>query len=54
MRRFVGIDLGREPVPDETTMCRFRGTFDASGSLGSTPIASRKPKLTFRAAARET
>src|SRR6516164_6526760 len=24
MRRFVGIDLGREPVPDETTMCRFR------------------------------
>src|SRR5215475_471048 len=24
MRRFVGIDLGREPVPDETTLCRFR------------------------------
>src|SRR6476469_2259794 len=24
MRRFVGIDLGREPVPDETTGCRFR------------------------------
>src|SRR5215472_7380612 len=24
MRCFVGIDLGREPVPDETTMCRFR------------------------------
>ncbi len=24
MRSFVGIDLGREPVPDETTMCRFR------------------------------
>src|SRR6201984_982542 len=24
MRRFVGIDLGREPVPDETTVCRFR------------------------------
>jgi IS5 family transposase len=24
MRRFVGIDLGREPVPDETTACRFR------------------------------
>ena len=23
-RRFVGIDLGREPVPDETTVCRFR------------------------------
>jgi len=24
MRSFVGIDLGREPAPDETTMCRFR------------------------------
>ncbi len=24
MRRFVGIDLGREPVPDETTICKFR------------------------------
>ena len=23
MRRVVGIDLGREPVLDETTMCRF-------------------------------
>lgn len=24
MRRFVGIDLGREPVPDETTIGKFR------------------------------
>src|SRR5215469_9324048 len=24
MRRFVNIDLGREPVPAETTVCRFR------------------------------
>jgi len=24
MRRFVDIDLGREPVPDETTICKFR------------------------------
>lgn len=24
MRRFAGIDLGREPAPDETTICRFR------------------------------
>ncbi|MDR4468082.1 MAG: IS5 family transposase [Nitrospira sp.] len=24
MRQFVGIDLGREPVPDETTICTFR------------------------------
>ena len=28
MRRVVGIDLGREPVPDETTMCRFRGLLE--------------------------
>lgn len=24
MRRFAGIDLGRERVPDETTACKFR------------------------------
>lgn len=24
MRQFVGIDLGQEPVPDETTICKFR------------------------------
>ena len=24
MRQFVGIDLGCEPVPDETTICKFR------------------------------
>ena len=24
MRAFVGIDLGCEPVPDETTICKFR------------------------------
>jgi IS5 family transposase len=24
MRRFVGIDQGGEPVPDETTICKFR------------------------------
>src|SRR5437879_10210027 len=24
MRQFVGIDLGCEPVPDETTACKFR------------------------------
>ncbi len=24
LRAFVGIDLGREPVPDETTICKFR------------------------------
>lgn len=29
MRRFVGIDLGREPVPDETTICKFRHLLEA-------------------------
>jgi transposase, IS5 family len=29
MRCFVGIDLGREPVPDETTVCRFRHLLEA-------------------------
>jgi IS5 family transposase len=24
MRQFVVIDLGQEPVPDETTICKFR------------------------------
>ena len=24
MRQFVGIDLGREPGPDETTICEFQ------------------------------
>src|SRR3989304_4777564 len=29
MRHFVGIDLGREPVPDETTVCKFRHLLEA-------------------------
>jgi IS5 family transposase len=29
MREFVGIDLGREPVPDETTICKFRHLLEA-------------------------
>jgi IS5 family transposase len=33
MRRFVGIDLGREPVPDETTVCRFRHLLKHGGTL---------------------
>jgi len=24
MRLFVGIDFGKDPVPDETTICKFR------------------------------
>jgi IS5 family transposase len=30
MRSFVGIDLGREPVPDETTVCKFRHLLEKS------------------------
>ncbi len=29
MRNFVGTDLGREPVPDETTICKFRHILEA-------------------------
>jgi IS5 family transposase len=29
MRRFVGIDLGREAAPDETTICKFRHLLEA-------------------------
>ena len=29
MRRFVGIDLGHEPAPDETTVCNFRHLLEA-------------------------
>src|SRR5215472_5196860 len=31
MRAFVGLDLGSEPVPDETTVCKFRHLLEAHG-----------------------
>jgi IS5 family transposase len=31
MRSFVGIDLGREPAPDETTILRFRHLLESHG-----------------------
>jgi len=34
MRSFVGIDLGREPVPDETTVCKFRHLLEKHGRGG--------------------
>src|SRR6202522_3983950 len=34
MRGFVGIDLGREPVPDETTICKFRHLLEEHGLGG--------------------
>jgi IS5 family transposase len=35
LRAFVGIDLGQEPVPDETTVCKFRHLLEQHG-LGRT------------------
>lgn len=34
LRQFAGIDLGREPVPDETTICKFRHLMERK-SLGN-------------------
>ena len=31
MRRFVGIDLGSEGAPDETTVCKFRHLLEKHG-----------------------
>src|SRR5262249_59249127 len=31
MRAFVGIDLGCEPAPDETTLCKFRHLLEQQG-----------------------
>src|SRR4029077_16531063 len=30
LRQFAGIDLGAEPVPDETTVCKFRHLLEAN------------------------
>jgi IS5 family transposase len=38
MRHFVGIDLGHEPVPDETTVCKFRHLLERHG-LGAKMFA---------------
>jgi IS5 family transposase len=37
MREFVGIDLAREPVPDETTIRKFRHLMEKR-SLGDQPF----------------
>ena len=39
MRRFVGIDLGREAVPDETTLCKFFHLLERHGP----PWAAMRP-----------
>jgi len=38
MRQFVGSDRGREPVPDETTICKFRHLLEAH-QLGEQLVA---------------
>jgi IS5 family transposase len=35
LRRFVGIDLGREPVPDSTTITKFRKLLNMATPLRS-------------------
>jgi transposase, IS5 family len=35
MRQFAGIDLGQEPVPDETTVCKFRHLLEEHGLGGA-------------------
>ena len=39
LRQFVGIDLGCEPVPDETTVCKFRHLLEQHG-LGEQILGS--------------
>lgn len=47
MRAFVGIDLGTEPVPDETTVCRFRHLLETH-RLGATLFETVKRHLAAR------
>lgn len=47
MRHFVGIDLGREPVPDETTVCKFRHLLERHG-LGAKIFARVNAYLASR------
>ena len=37
LRQFVGIDLGCEPVPDETTVCKFRHLLEEHQLGGTNP-----------------
>src|SRR5580700_649848 len=39
MREFVGVDLGREPVPDETTVCKFRHLLEEQ-EIGAAMLAT--------------
>ena len=53
MRGFAGIDLGNEPVPDETTVCKFRhlleqhnlgGAMSRYTGAGSGPMPPRSSR----------
>jgi IS5 family transposase len=47
MREFVGIDLGREPAPDESTICKFRHLLEAH-ELGPQILATVNAYLAQR------
>ena len=47
MRSFVGIDLGREAAPDETTICKFRHLIETHG-LGAEIFAAVNAHLQAR------
>ena len=42
LRRFVGIDLGRERVPDGTTLLKFRRLLE-DNNLGEATVRQRRP-----------
>lgn len=44
MRSFAGIDLGAEPVPDETTVCKFRHLLERNG-MGKTLLKAMNTYL---------
>ena len=48
MRRFVGIDLDREPAPDKTTACRFRH-LPEQHDLGRAPFDEAQRPLAVKA-----
>ena len=47
MREFVGIDLGREAVPDETTVCKFRHLLEEH-EIGAAMLATVNEHLQKR------
>jgi IS5 family transposase len=45
MWRFVGIDLGRERVPDETTVCHFDASIINAPSSTKNADKARDPEM---------